>query len=177
MRIQSVWKKVSKDIYQYTICITLSDMIHLYLNNIVIVKIKQDDIDIMKNNTNVNDTLEGEVDGTVGEGVGDNNGAAMPSNVLQSVGETESKNLLLKSLCHGDDEENKSDSDVEEDNLPEQCMFKSLFTFIAWGAFASVDERLKIILTSDNTKLSKVTNTTMKKNDRAENTYSRTHDS
>ena len=57
---------------------------------------------------------------------------------------------------------------MEEGNLPDAFMFKSLFAFINWGPFVTVDEILEALLTSNNKKSSKIANATMKKNDRSE---------
>ena len=90
-----------------------------------------------------------DVNYSVGEGNGDKDGADIASNVAEYVADS--------------DEEVHSDSDGDEPDVPDDYIFQSYFAFIAWGPFAPINERLEILMTTDDKKKNKAINATQKK--------------
>ena len=117
------------------------------------------------------DTNENVIDGvevtgvndSVGEGIGDKDGT-----------NDEAKDDEAELVADNDDE--VSDSDGYEPDVPDDYIFASYFAFVAWGPFAPINEQLEILMTTDDKKVEKSTNATRKVSERNQKDGKRAHD-
>merc|ERR1740124_45293 len=122
------------------------------------------------------DTNDSVIDGVEGTGVNDSVGEAIgDKDGTNDEEKDEEKDDKAESVPNND--EWISDSDGEEPDVPGDYIFASYFAFIAWGSFAPINERLEILLTTDDKKVEKSTNATRKVKERKKKDSERAHDS
>jgi len=133
-------------------------------------ELSSDEDDLGQDNTD--STIDGGevtgVDETVGEAAGVNDGTN------DEEKEEEKDDKADESV--EDNVECISDSDGEEPNVPSAYIFPSYFAFIAWGPFAPINERLEVLMTTDDKKVDRVTTASKKVNERKQKDNERVHD-
>ena len=74
----------------------------------------------------------------------------------------EDKDENANTFVNNDDEVTYRDGDGDDSDVPDDHMFASYFAFIAWVPFAPMNDRLEMLMTSDDKKVAKSTTATRK---------------